>query len=96
MSAVRDAKLRSLASPYQKLSPSTSTALTVPNGATYALIKTETQSVRWLCSSDNDAPTATDGMLIDVGDEFWFTGELRNLRFIETAASATLHVHYFG
>ena len=96
MSQVRDAKLRSLAAPYEKLTPSASTALTVPAGATYALVKTEGQSVRWLCSSDNDAPTATDGMLIDVGDELWFSGELRNLRFIQTSATATLHVHYFG
>lgn len=96
MSQVRDAKLRSIADSYQKLTVASSTALTVPNGATYALVKTETQPVRWRCSSDNDAPTATDGMLIDIGDELWFSGELRNLRFIETAASATLHVHYFG
>lgn len=96
MSAVRDAKLKSLAAPYEKLTVATSTALTVPDGASYALIKTETQPVRWKCSSDNDAPTSTDGMLIDVGDELWFSGELRNLRFIEIAASATLHVHYFG
>lgn len=97
MSQIRDAKLRSLDSPYQKVtSLNTAQALTVPAGASYALIKTETQPVRWRCSSDNDVPTSTDGMLIDVGDELWFSGELRNLRFIETAASATLHVHYFG
>ena len=93
--SMRDAKLGSLASPYQKLTPTVSTALTVPAGANYALIKTETQAVRWLCSSDNDAPTATDGMLIDIGDELWFTGSLHNLRFIETVSGAVLHVHYF-
>lgn len=97
MSQIRDAKLKSLASPYQKITPTVSTALTVPDGATYALVKAEAQPVRWRCSSDNDAPTATDGMLIDVGDELWFSGELRNLRFIDTGAGAsTVHVHYFG
>ncbi len=42
---------------------------TIPSGAQYALIKTEGQTVRW--RDDGSNPTATDGILIDVGDEFW-------------------------
>lgn len=66
----------------------------VPAGAKYALIKTETQAVRW--RDDGTNPTATDGMLIDVGDEFWYTGQLRSLSLLETAASATVHVAFYS
>lgn len=91
--STRDAKLKPRG--YQKITVLTSsTALTVPNGAAYALIKVEGQTVRW--RDDAQAPTTTDGMLIDVGDEFWYSGELKAIRFIETTASATLHVSYYS
>lgn len=67
----------------------------VPAGSQYALIKTEGQTVRW--RDDGNNPTTTDGMLIDVGDEFWYTGnDLSDIKFIETAASATLHVSFYS
>lgn len=93
MAAVRDTTLQPKG--YQKIAGlAASTSLSVPAGAKYALIKTETQTVRW--RDDGVDPTTTDGMLIDVGDEFWYTGQLTEIEFIQTAATATLHVSYYA
>ena len=93
MAAVRDAKLKPKG--YQQISNvAAAVGLTVPVGAQYALLKTETQSVRW--RDDGTDPTAAIGMVIDVGDEFWYTGELSAIKFIETAASAKLNVSYYA
>lgn len=92
MPQVKDASLKPLG--YQKITGlSTSQSLTVPIGARYAMCKTEGQSVRY--RDDGTDPTATDGMLIDVGDEFWYSGNLAEIEFLETTASATLHVSYY-
>ncbi len=69
-------------------------ALTVPARAKFATLKTETQPVRY--KDDGNAPTGTDGILVDIGDEVWYTGKLSRLQFIETAVSATLHVSYYA
>ena len=58
------------------------------------LLKTETQAVRW--RDDGVDPSATDGMLIDVGDEFWYAGKVSALRFIETVAGAVLHASLYA
>lgn len=93
MSTARDVTLQPKG--YQKLTPTTVTGLTVPAGATYALIKTETQVVRW--RDDGEDPTATDGMKIDVGDEFWYPGQLTKILFLDTGAGAsTVHVSYYA
>lgn len=93
MAGVKDQALKPLG--YQQLtSLSAATALTVPAGARFALLKTETQPVRW--RDDGTNPTAAIGMLLDVGDEFWYTGALKKLKVIETTASATLNVAYYG
>lgn len=72
---------------------SSSKSLTVPANAKTALLKVETQPVRW--RDDGTDPTTTDGMLLDVGEEFWYTGDLAEIEFIETASSAVLHVSYY-
>lgn len=83
---------------YQKVtSLSAAKSLTVPDGASYALLAPETQAVRW--RDDGTDPDATTGMAIAAGAAFKYTGGydgLKALRFIEQAASATLHVYYFG
>lgn len=79
---------------YQKISgAAASTALTVPSGATHALIAIETQPVRW--RDDGSAPTATDGMLVAAASSFWYYGDLATIRFIQTAASTVIHVSYY-
>ena len=79
---------------YEKVTGlTTAKALTVPTGARIALIKPETQGVRF--RDDGTNPTATDGFLLDAGEEFIYTGKLATLRFIEAAATSTLHVSYY-
>jgi hypothetical protein len=80
---------------YQQItSLSASTVLTVPAGATLALIVPETQNVRW--RDDGTAPTASIGMPIFVGASLSYDGNLKNIQFIQQAASATLNVSYYA
>lgn len=80
---------------YQQItSLSASAALAVPAGAKAALIVAETQAVRW--RDDGTAPTATVGMPLAVGNEFWYDGDLSTIRFFEQAASAKLNVSYYA
>lgn len=93
MAGIRDAVMQPKG--YSKVtSLNTVKSLTVPSGASRCLLKVETQPVRW--RDDGSNPSATDGMLIDVGDEFWYTGQVGAIKFIETAASATLHVSFYA
>jgi hypothetical protein len=80
---------------YQQItSLSASTALTVPTGATMALIIAETQAVRW--RDDGTAPTASVGMPLATGVSLSYDGDLRAIRFIQQTASATLNVCYYA
>lgn len=80
---------------YQKVTGlNTVKTLTVPAGTRTVLLKCEGQSVRW--RDDSVDPTAADGFLLDSGEEFLYAGKPQKLRFIETAASGTLHVNYYG
>lgn len=86
---------------YQRITQDATTpsALTVPSGASRALIKTETNPLRWKDDTGlagASAVSAADGMLIDVGDEFWYTGNLKALRIIATVASATVSISYYA
>lgn len=93
MSAVRDARLKPMG--YQQITDcDPAVSLTVPNGASYALIKAEAQAVRWC--DDGTVPTTSVGMVIDVGDEFWYTGDLRAIQFFEDAAGAILNISYYA
>lgn len=80
---------------YQQItSLSAAAALTVPSGATVALIQAETKDVRW--RDDGTNPTTSVGMIIPAGTSLFFTGSLSAFRVIETAASAKLNVSYYG
>jgi len=68
--------------------------LTVPANAGAALIQATGQPVRY--RDDLVTPTASVGMLLANGDSMWYTGDLGALRFIETAASATINVLYYS
>lgn len=93
MATTKDANLEPKG--YQQITAlSSATALTVPAGARYALLKCTAQAVRW--RDDGTNPTAAIGMLIDVGDEFFYAGKLSRLRFIEATASAVLDVSYYA
>ncbi len=85
---------------YQQItSLSTTTALTVPadasgRKASICIISTQTQGVRW--RDDGTAPTASVGYPLLVGSEMTYQGALERLKFIETSASATLNICYYG
>lgn len=80
----------------QITSLSAAAALTVPAGATYALIQAETQNVRW--RDDGTAPTASVGMILVAGaDAFGFIQpQLAAMQFIQTTATAKLNVSFYG
>lgn len=77
----------------QVTSLSSAAGLTVPSGATVALIHAEDQNVRW--RDDGTDPTTTVGMLQIAGSERWYVGDLSAIKFIEVASSAKLNVSYY-
>lgn len=80
---------------YQQItSLSAAAGLTVPQGATLALIVPETQNVRW--RDDGTNPTASVGMPIFVGASLSYDGDFNKIKFIETAASAKLNISYYA
>lgn len=80
---------------YQQItSLSASTGLTVPSGATLAVIVPESYPVRW--RDDGVAPTGSVGMPLAIGTTLSYDGNLQNIRFIEQAASAKLNVSYYA
>ena len=80
---------------YQQItSLSSSTALTVPAGATLALIVPETQNVRW--RDDGVAPTASIGMLVPANSSMSYDGDLKAIRFIAATSGAILNVSYYA
>ena len=80
---------------YQQItSLSASTALTVPTGATMALIIPELQAVRW--RDDGVAPTASVGMPLAVGTSLSYDGDLKAIRFIQQVASGYINVCYYA
>lgn len=80
---------------YQQItSLSSATALTVPTGATRALIAPLTQTVRW--RDDGTNPTASVGMPVAAGTYLSYDGDLNRIRFIEASASAELNITYYA
>jgi hypothetical protein len=79
---------------YQQITVLTAAvSLTVPAGATGAMIVADTQAVRW--RDDGTAPTAAIGMPLPAGTVLWCTGNLAVIQFIQEAATAVLNITYF-
>jgi hypothetical protein len=84
---------------YQQISAgtlATATALTIPTGATLALVRTDTAGVRW--RDDGTAPTGAVGMQLLPADEpYAFTGaSMTAVKFIlTTGGSPVLNVCYY-
>ncbi len=72
-----------------------STALTVPGGATYAVVCAEGAAARY--TTDGSAPTGTVGMPLQQNQFVLLTGAnvLAAFRAIQQTASATLDVSYY-
>jgi hypothetical protein len=81
---------------YEQINPTTATALTVPTGATVAVIQAEAYQVRM--RDDGTNPTASVGFLIPTGagGEMIYTGDLASVKLIDTSAGAsTVNVLYY-
>ncbi len=79
---------------YQQItSLSAAVALTVPDGATMAVIVPEAQAIRW--RDDGTNPTASVGMPVAVGVQFVYSGALSALKLIEQTASAKANITYY-
>lgn len=93
--AVADVGIRYAPIGYQQItSLSSAQALTVPAGATSALIRTEAQSVRW--RDDGTDPTASVGIPMLAADApLLYTGALSKIRFIESTSGAKLNISYY-
>lgn len=83
---------------YEQLtSVSSSTALTIPAGASLAYISADTQDARWRDDPVTVAPTASVGQLLKAGfNPTPFIGDLSKLRFIQVAAGLILNVTYYA
>ena len=81
---------------YQQISPVTAaTGLTPPAGATVAIIRCLTNSVRW--RDDGTNPTAAIGVpMLPADPPFIYTGNLGAIVFIQTAVAAELDVSYYS
>ncbi len=88
---------------YCQLSPSAVTKLSacsinnivgIPAGANLAVIRVETQTVRW--RDDGVAPSSGSGQPILVADPpFVYEGTLSAIQFIQASSSATLDVTFY-
>lgn len=81
---------------YQQItSLSAATGLAIPAGSAIAVIRCETQNVRW--RDDGTNPSATVGHLMITTDApLVYRGNLAALKFIEVTTSAKLNVSYYG
>jgi len=80
---------------YQQIAAlAAATGLTVPEGATIALIVPEAQAVRW--RDDGAAPTASAGQPLAAGAELYYDVNLGAIAFIEQTAGAKLNVTYYA
>jgi len=79
---------------YQQITNlSAAVGLTVPQGATRALIAPLSKDIRW--RDDGVNPTASVGMPVTAGTYLSYDGNLQNIKFIETSASAEINVTYY-
>lgn len=79
---------------YQRIADlSAIVGLTVPEGATLALIQVEGAAVRY--RDDGTVPTAIAGMPLAAGAALQYNGSLSDLRFIQQNVGAVLNILYY-
>ena len=78
---------------HQKISPTASTALTVPAGARFAMLGASVQAVRY--TDDGTVPTLVLGVAIGVTHPIWYAGDLTALLFFNDVAGGILDVLYY-
>lgn len=72
---------------------SSATALTVPTGATWCIVRVELQAVRW--RDDGTNPSASVGMPLAVGETLTYSGPLSAIKFIEQASGSKISISYY-
>lgn len=75
------------------LTTASSTALTVPNGAVYAIVQAAAAAVKY--TTDGSAPTVTVGMTLASGSALALNGYASIVAFRAISSGATLDVEYF-
>lgn len=92
-----DSATRSVPLGFQQITDlSAAVGLTVPDTKpkpTFVLIMPAAQAVRF--RDDGIDPTADVGILIAVGQEFLYSGDLAKIRFIEVTSGAELNVSFY-
>lgn len=79
---------------YQQItSLATATNLTVPSGATIAVIAVEGAAVRY--RDDGTSPTASIGMPLAIGAELIYQSALSAIQFIQQSSGAILNISYY-
>lgn len=79
---------------YQQItSLSAAEGLTVPSGATVAIIAAEAQAVRY--RDDGVAPTASVGMPVAVGGTLEYSGTLSAMQIIQQTSGGIVNVSYY-
>jgi len=63
-------------------------------GGRVAMIQCLNQNVRW--RDDGTDPTTTVGIRLHAGATFFYTGNLRSIRFIEETAGAELNINLYN
>jgi len=80
---------------YQQITDlSSAVGLTVPDGASYAVIQAEDENVRY--RDDGTSPTDAVGMLLEATDSIRYVSDLSAVEFIEVTSGAKLNVSYYG
>jgi len=92
--ALADPGIQKVPLGYQQItSTDTAVSLTVPTGATSAVIETEAQAARY--RDDGAAPTTTVGMPLAVGEKLEYSGTLSKVRIIAATTGAIINVLYY-
>lgn len=78
----------------QIISPAAATALTVPTGATTAIIQAEGNDIRW--RDDGTDPTASVGQILYMGQQMTYQASLAAIKFIQVSAGGIVNVTYYG
>jgi hypothetical protein len=72
---------------------SSAVTLTPPAGAKLAVIQCQNESIRFW--DDGSTPTASEGVQMDDGDIYHYTGDFSTIKFIEVTSGARLAVLYY-
>ncbi len=67
---------------------------TVPQGATYVMVQCTGKAVRY--SDDGVSPTASTGMSVMLGTTLIYNGDMKAIKFIETAATAVIDFAFYA